>query len=95
MFLGLVINVVIFILLFICIVLIYSLLVTNVESRTFEIGIIRMVGATRLEVIGLLLFQALSYSVLSYPIGLGIGTSSKFFHDNHSSKHVPVCFRSD
>jgi hypothetical protein len=40
LFLGLVIDVVIFILLFICVVLIYSLLVTNVETRTFEIGIL-------------------------------------------------------
>ena len=38
LFLGLIINVIICILLFISTLLVYSLLVTNVESRTFEIG---------------------------------------------------------
>eukprot|EP01119_Soliformovum_irregulare_P020807 TRINITY_DN6797_c0_g1_i1.p1 TRINITY_DN6797_c0_g1~~TRINITY_DN6797_c0_g1_i1.p1 ORF type:complete len:1024 (+),score=319.29 TRINITY_DN6797_c0_g1_i1:58-3129(+) len=73
LFLGLVINVVIFILLFICVILIYSLLVTNVETRTFEIGVFRMFGMKRIQVILLLLLQALSYIAFSYPMGLAVG----------------------
>ena len=63
---------IIFILLFISTLLIYSLLITNVETRTFEVGIFRMFGMKRTEVISLLMFQAISYSILSYPLGLAV-----------------------
>jgi hypothetical protein len=72
LFLGLIINVIIFILLFICTLLIYSLLITNVETRTFELGIFRMFGMKRIEVINLLLFQALAYAIFSYPLGIAL-----------------------
>eukprot|EP01116_Phalansterium_solitarium_P009244 TRINITY_DN23310_c0_g1_i1.p1 TRINITY_DN23310_c0_g1~~TRINITY_DN23310_c0_g1_i1.p1 ORF type:complete len:1055 (+),score=403.59 TRINITY_DN23310_c0_g1_i1:200-3364(+) len=70
MFLGLIINIIIFILLFICVVLIYSLLITNVETRTFEMGMLRMLGMKRTELITLMLNQALSYVLFSFPLGL-------------------------
>ena len=35
----------------------------SVEARTFELGILRMVGMTRLRLVGLVLTQALSFSV--------------------------------
>jgi hypothetical protein len=47
LFLGLILNIVIFILLFLSVVLIYSLLMISVETRTFELGILRMIGTTR------------------------------------------------
>jgi len=47
LFLGLILNVIIFILLFLSVVLIYSLLMISVETRTFELGILRMIGTTR------------------------------------------------
>ncbi len=48
LFLGLILNVVILILLLLSIMLIYSLLMVNVETRTFEMGVLRLVGTTRL-----------------------------------------------
>jgi ABC-type antimicrobial peptide transport system permease subunit len=47
LFLGLILNVVILILLLLSTMLIYSLLMVNVETRTFEMGVYRLVGATR------------------------------------------------
>jgi len=44
LFLGLILNIIIFILLFLSILLIYSLLMINVETRTFELGVMRMIG---------------------------------------------------
>ena len=70
MFLGLIIDVSIVVLLFLCVILIYSLLVINVESRTFELGVLRMVGSTREEVVGLLLTQALAYAFPAWILGL-------------------------
>lgn len=68
-FLSLIINVIICILLIICMILIYSLLTANIETRTFELGILRALGSKRTDLMTLLLYQSLSYAS-SYPIGL-------------------------
>jgi ABC-type antimicrobial peptide transport system permease subunit len=69
MFLGLILNVIIFILLFLCIVLIYSLLMISVETRTFEMGILRMIGMARPSLIALLLTQAFAYAIPAWTVG--------------------------
>eukprot|EP00026_Physarum_polycephalum_P001697 Phypoly_transcript_01699.p1 GENE.Phypoly_transcript_01699~~Phypoly_transcript_01699.p1 ORF type:complete len:1053 (-),score=137.59 Phypoly_transcript_01699:52-3186(-) len=70
LFLGLILNIIIFILLFLSIILIYSLLMINVETKTFEMGVMRMIGITRRGLVQLLLFQAFSYSIPSWVAGL-------------------------
>eukprot|EP01125_Pyxidicula_operculata_P017807 TRINITY_DN6288_c0_g1_i1.p1 TRINITY_DN6288_c0_g1~~TRINITY_DN6288_c0_g1_i1.p1 ORF type:complete len:684 (-),score=67.92 TRINITY_DN6288_c0_g1_i1:50-2053(-) len=70
LFLGLILNIIIFILLFLSILLIYSLLMINVETRTFELGVMRMVGTTRNGVIMLLLIQAFFYAIPASLLGL-------------------------
>ncbi len=57
LFLGLILNIIVFILLFLSIILIYSLLMINVETKTFEMGVMRMIGITRRGLVQLLLFQ--------------------------------------
>ena len=47
LFLGLILNVVIVILLGLSVLLIYSLLMVNVETRTFELGVMRLVNPSR------------------------------------------------
>eukprot|EP01116_Phalansterium_solitarium_P010119 TRINITY_DN2458_c0_g2_i3.p1 TRINITY_DN2458_c0_g2~~TRINITY_DN2458_c0_g2_i3.p1 ORF type:complete len:1000 (-),score=386.52 TRINITY_DN2458_c0_g2_i3:162-3161(-) len=73
LFLGLILNIVIVILLLLSCMLVYSLLATNVESRTFEMGVLRMLGTTRQALVGLLLLQAFAYSVPAWALGLAIG----------------------
>ncbi|GAM17947.1 hypothetical protein SAMD00019534_011220 [Acytostelium subglobosum LB1] len=70
LFLGLILNVIIFILLFLSILLIYSLLMIDVETRTFEMGVMRMIGTTRSGIIQLMLCKAFSYSLPSWVLGL-------------------------
>jgi ABC-type antimicrobial peptide transport system permease subunit len=72
LFLGLILNIIIFILLLLSILLIYSLLMINVETRTFELGVLRMLGVMRQGVVELLLLQALSYALPSIAFGLSI-----------------------
>jgi len=71
LFLGLILNVIIFILLFLSVLLIYSLLMVSVETRTFEMGILRMVGMSRPGIIHMLFIQAFSYSIPAWLAGLG------------------------
>eukprot|EP01133_Synstelium_polycarpum_P002551 gene2551-2924_t len=84
LFLGLILNVIIFILLFLSILLIYSLLMIDVETRTFEMGVMRMIGTTRAGIVQLMLCKAFSYSLPSWALGLltaqlfGLGVSAWF-----------------
>ncbi|KAK2952139.1 putative DUF214 family protein [Blattamonas nauphoetae] len=72
--LGLAINmissIIVVVLAAISILLIYSLLMISVESRTFEIGILRMVGLNRPGVVGTLTVQAALYTIPGWIIGL-------------------------
>lgn len=76
MFLGLILNVIIFILLFLSIVLIYSLLMISVETRTFEMGILRMIGMTRPSLVSMLLVQAFAYALPAWIIGMLIALAA-------------------
>jgi len=69
-FLGLIINMSVFVLMLLCIVLIYSLLMINVESRTFEMGVMRMIGTKRSGLVGLLMTQAMTYAIPAIILGL-------------------------
>ncbi|KAI8824901.1 uncharacterized protein EV422DRAFT_564262 [Fimicolochytrium jonesii] len=50
--------------------LIYNLLMVSVETRTFELGILRMIGQTRKGIVQMILIQAATYSVPAWAIGL-------------------------
>ncbi|KAH7828187.1 putative efflux ABC transporter, permease domain containing protein [Monocercomonoides exilis] len=75
--LGMLINMVsmliVVVLVGISILLIYSLLQISVDTRTFELGILRMVGLNRLGIAGTLVAQALMYSLPGWIIGIGLG----------------------
>ena len=79
LFLGLIMNLIIFVLLLLSVILIYSLLMTSVESRTFQVGILRMVGMRRHQLVQFLVFQALSFSVPSILIGLPLAQILSYF----------------
>eukprot|EP00756_Hemistasia_phaeocysticola_P014897 Hpha_TRINITY_DN15370_c3_g4::TRINITY_DN15370_c3_g4_i1::g.87410::m.87410 len=73
LFLGLLISLVILVLTALSILLIYSLLMINVETRTFELGVLRMVGMKRAELVQLVLTQAFFYALPAWIFGLIIG----------------------
>ncbi len=85
LFLGLILNLIIGILLFLSVLLIYSLLMINVETRTFELGVLRMIGTTRPGIVILLLVQAFAYALPSWILGLisaqlvSFGVTSKIY----------------
>jgi len=73
MFLGLIISIVGTILTLLSVTLIYSLLMINVENRTFEIGVLRMIGMNRKHVMQLVLTQSYFYAIPAWFIGLLTG----------------------
>jgi ABC-type antimicrobial peptide transport system permease subunit len=72
LFLGLILNIIVLFIFFLSILLIYSLLMVSVEARTFELGILRMVGMTRTRLAGLVLTQAAFFAVPGIAIGLPV-----------------------
>ena len=61
LFLGLIFDVILLLFVVIAILLIYSLLMISVETKTFELGVIRMVGLSAPGVTALILFQSLLF----------------------------------
>eukprot|EP01063_Lacrimia_lanifica_P003040 TRINITY_DN11637_c1_g1_i1.p1 TRINITY_DN11637_c1_g1~~TRINITY_DN11637_c1_g1_i1.p1 ORF type:complete len:1005 (+),score=334.65 TRINITY_DN11637_c1_g1_i1:293-3307(+) len=70
LFLGLLVSLVVVVLMCLAVLLIYSLLMINVETRTFELGILRMVGMQRPDLVQLVLVQAYVYALPAWVLGL-------------------------
>lgn len=68
-FLQLIFNLVMLLLFMISVLLIYSLLMLSVESKSFELGVMRMVGLSKVNVIVLVIFQAFTFVVPSIITG--------------------------
>eukprot|EP00163_Fabomonas_tropica_P033490 TRINITY_DN8839_c0_g1_i1.p1 TRINITY_DN8839_c0_g1~~TRINITY_DN8839_c0_g1_i1.p1 ORF type:complete len:1111 (+),score=85.28 TRINITY_DN8839_c0_g1_i1:98-3430(+) len=73
LFLGLILVIIVWILSFLSVLLIYSLLVVNVETRTFEMGVMRMLGMRRRWLVELLTTHAMCYALPAW--GFGLATS--------------------
>ena len=58
LFIGLIFDILLIIFVVVSVLLIYSLLLISVETKTFEIGVMRLVGLTKLGFVGLILTQA-------------------------------------
>jgi ABC-type antimicrobial peptide transport system permease subunit len=63
MFVAIIFDLVAILLVIISVLLIYSLLVINVETKTFDIGVQRMVGLTRRGLILMVLIQGVLFVV--------------------------------
>jgi ABC-type antimicrobial peptide transport system permease subunit len=53
--LGLIFDIIILLFIILSVLLIYSLLMINVESKTFEFGVMRMVGLSKTGIINMVL----------------------------------------
>ena len=72
MYLALILDILVLILTVLSTVLIYSLLMINVQTRTFEIAIRRMLGTSKRHIVLLLGVQALSYSIPALVVGMTV-----------------------
>lgn len=58
MFIGLIFDILLIIFFVVAILLIYSLLMISVETKTFDFGVMRLVGLTKVGFVGMILTQA-------------------------------------
>jgi ABC-type antimicrobial peptide transport system permease subunit len=61
LFMGLIFDIIILLFVIIAILLIYSLLMISVETKTFEMGVIRMVGLSKLGITAMVFLQGLYF----------------------------------
>ena len=70
MFIGLIFNVLLIMFIGIAVLLIYSLLMISVETKTFEIGVMRLVGLSKKGFTGMILTQASMFVIPAFFTGL-------------------------
>lgn len=70
LYLSILLDVLLVVLFVLSVVLIYSLLLINVNARTFELAVRRMLGSGRKTIVALLLFQSASYGLPAWIVGL-------------------------
>ena len=61
LFLGLIFDIIILLFIILSVLLIYSLLLISVESKTFEFGIMRMVGLSKSGIITMIFLQSMMF----------------------------------
>ena len=72
MFIGLIFDVIVILFVIVAILLIYSLLLISVETKTFEIGIMRMVGLSKKNFVGMIFTQSFLFVLPSVLCGFAL-----------------------
>lgn len=63
MFLGIILNMIIFVLFMLSLMLLYNLLLVSIETKNFELAVLRTLGLNKLGIIFLIIVQCLSYVI--------------------------------
>ena len=87
-FFGIILSLVVVLLAVLSIMLIYSLLLVSIESRTFEIGVMRMIGVSKCGLVGLLLTQAFTFVIPALLLGFIASFPILFFISNIFKEQV-------
>ena len=72
LFMGLIFDIIILLFVIIAVLLIYSLLMISVETKTFEMGVIRMLGLSNHGIIAMILLQALMFVGPAIVLGFAV-----------------------
>ena len=67
--LGLVFGIIAILFIVISVLLIYSLLMISVETKTFENGVLRLIGLSQLNVVGMIIVQSVLFVLPSIVLG--------------------------
>lgn len=69
--LNLVLDIIIISLFILSLILIYSLLLITLETNAFEFGILRLIGTTKLNIVLIVIFQCLAFSIPAFFLAFG------------------------
>jgi len=69
MFLGLIFDIIILLFIIISVLLIYSLLMISIETKSFEIGVTRMLGLSKMGLIFMVFLQSMMFVIPAIILG--------------------------
>ena len=72
MFLGIILNMIVFSLFILSVMLLYNLLLVSVETKTFEMGVLRVLGLNKTGVTSLIFVQSLTFVVPGLVLGIAM-----------------------
>lgn len=79
LFLGLIFDIIILLFVILSVLLIYSLLLISVESKTFEFGVMRMVGLSKSGIIFMIVIQSLMFVLPSVLLSFALSFPTLIF----------------
>ena len=79
MFIGLIFNILLLIFVVVACLLIYSLLLISVETKTFEIGVMRLIGLSKFGFVGMIFTQSAMFVIPSVIMGFVLSLPSIYF----------------
>lgn len=91
-FLQLIFNLVMLLLFSISVLLIYSLLMLSVESKSFDLGVMRMVGLSKNNVMLLIIFQSFMFVIPSIIFGFTVSLIFLQFTKYYAEKNLHLDF---
>merc|ERR1712086_902773 len=74
--LGLIFDIIILLFIILSVLLIYSLLMISVETKTFEFGVMRMVGSSKGGLVAMIVLQAFMFVLPSVVLGFVLSVPS-------------------
>jgi len=75
--LGLVFGIIAILFIVISVLLIYSLLMISVETKTFENGVLRLIGLSQFNVVGMIIVQSVLFVLPSIVLGYAASIPSQ------------------
>ena len=72
LFLGLIFDIIVLLFVILSVLLIYSLLMISVESKTFEFGVMRMIGLSKSGIIFIIFMQSMMFVLPSILVGFAL-----------------------
>ena len=76
--LGLVLDIIVLLFIVLSVLLIFSLLMISVEAKTFEFGVMRMVGLSKTGIINMIILQSIMFVVPSLTLGFILSIPSLY-----------------
>ena len=91
-FLGILLNMILFILFMLSVILIYSLLMVSVETKTFELGVIRVLGLKKLGLVLLIFSQSLLFIIPAIVFGILLSFGANYLISGMFEESIGVGF---
>ena len=91
-FLGIILNLILFILFFLSVILIYSLLMISVETKTYELGVIRVLGLNKIGLAVLILTHTLMFVIPAIVLGIVLSIPANTYISNAFKANIGTGF---